>query len=105
MLAQALLPVVMSINEALTDISKLMTEVEGPVKLVEHVSKLASSPPALAEQLVKDAFHFARKADRKEDLAAVHFLVSAWDDKPHDYKQWHEIGHSLGIIVLAIAGN
>ena len=59
---------------------------------VEHAIQMATPPHhALIEQVVSDACHLAIKSNREADLAVVHFLIHAWNDKPHNYKQWIEI--------------
>jgi len=102
----ALLTLIKGISTTIEDLSKEYAECAGVLILVQHIIKMASPPYlALIKQLVIDAFHFASKKHRENDLAAIHFLVSAWDVHPKTYKTWHQIGHSLGVVCLATVGD
>lgn len=102
---KAVLPLVLNLKTTMVDLSALLTELTGPLMLVDHIVEMAAPPfLALALQLAKDAFHIARKSDRDADIAAVHFLIAAWDHRPRRHEEWHEIGHNIGILCLAIVG-
>jgi len=101
----ALKPVVTNILGMLTSLSAIYTELAGPVLLVQHIVKMCTPPCIpLIQQVVKDAYHFAHKKDRQEDLAAIHFFAASWRKTPCTHAQWHDIGRNLGIVILAFVG-
>mmetsp|Transcript_90676 Transcript_90676/g.292663 ORF Transcript_90676/g.292663 Transcript_90676/m.292663 type:complete len:330 (+) Transcript_90676:60-1049(+) len=101
----ALQPLAEALTRPLKDLRRVGSEAHAPVSLAVLLQDICCADwSAGAERRVCDAFRIAEKAERKADLAALHFVLAAWRRQPRGAVQWHHVGQNLGIVCLALIG-